>query len=53
MASSLPLAALIGGAALIAAGSHICVKWYIYWRRNYRGELLTGGPYSKVRHPFY
>ena len=53
MASSLPLAALIGGSALIAAGSHICVKWYIYWRRNYRGELLTGGPYSKVHHPFY
>jgi len=49
----LSFAALIGGSALIAAGCHICVKWYIYWKRNYRGEILIGGPYSKVRHPFY
>ncbi|MCK4832109.1 MAG: isoprenylcysteine carboxylmethyltransferase family protein [Anaerolineales bacterium] len=53
MTSLLTLAAIIGGSVLIVAGCHICVKWYIYWRRNYRGEILTGGPYSRVRHPFY
>ncbi len=53
MTFPLPLASLIGGSALIAAGCHICVKWYIYGRKNYRGEILTEGPYSTVRHPFY
>jgi protein-S-isoprenylcysteine O-methyltransferase Ste14 len=53
LAFSLPLTALIVGSALIVVGCYTCVKWYIYWKRNYRGELLTGGPYSRVRHPFY
>ena len=34
-------------------GGAICVYWYIYWNRNFQGELLTEGPYSVVRHPFY
>ncbi len=46
-------ASLLVGGALIVAGSYACVRWYLYWNRNYTGELLTEGPYSLVRHPFY
>lgn len=41
------------GVALTVIGAVACVRWYLYWKRNYRGELLTGGPYARVRHPFY
>lgn len=37
----------------MSSGAFICIKWYAFWRRNYRGELLSDGPYSRVRHPFY
>lgn len=44
---------LVLGAALTMVGATACVRWYIFWKRNYRGELLTTGPYARVRHPFY
>lgn len=44
---------LIVGGLLALAGGAICLYWYIYWQRNYQGELLTGGPYKIVRHPYY
>ncbi len=34
-------------------GALLCLRWYAFWKRNYRGELLTNGPYARVRHPFY
>jgi len=40
-----------GGGALV--GAFICLYWYIYWNRNYKGRLLTEGPYAYVRHPLY
>jgi protein-S-isoprenylcysteine O-methyltransferase Ste14 len=41
------------GAAMTLLGALTCVYWYLYWKRNYRGDLLTGGPYAVVRHPLY
>ena len=43
---------IIGG-LLTGAGGVLCIYWYIYWKRNYEGELLTEGPYHYVRHPYY
>jgi len=42
-----------GGAILTLLGAIICLRWYIFWKNNYKGKLLTTGPYAKVRHPFY
>lgn len=41
------------GAVLTVFGGLLCLRWWVFWRRNYRGDLLTGGPYARVRHPFY
>jgi protein-S-isoprenylcysteine O-methyltransferase Ste14 len=43
---------LVGG-LLTAVGVVICLYWYVYWQRNFKGELLTDGLYGVVRHPFY
>ncbi len=45
--------ALILGGVLAAVGAVICLYWYVYWQRNFEGQLLTEGPYAVVRHPFY
>ena len=44
---------LVLGGLLTVVGAAICLYWHVYWERNFQGELLTGGPYSIVRHPFY
>jgi protein-S-isoprenylcysteine O-methyltransferase Ste14 len=44
---------LIAGGLIALIGGAICFYWYIYWNRNFHGELLTEGPYAVVRHPFY
>ena len=44
---------LVLGGLLTVVGAAICLYWYVYWERNFHGELLTEGPYSIVRHPFY
>ena len=44
---------LVIGGVLAAAGAAICLYWYMYWERNFQGELLTEGPYAYVRHPYY
>ncbi len=41
------------GAPLTALGGILCLRWWIFWRRHYRGKLITYGPYSHVRHPLY
>ena len=46
------LETIIGG-LLSGAGGVLCIYWYIYWERNFEGDLLTEGPYQHVRHPYY
>jgi protein-S-isoprenylcysteine O-methyltransferase Ste14 len=41
------------GGVLTLLGAYVCARWYFYWKANYKGQLLTGGPYTWVRHPFY
>jgi len=51
--ASLPLIVKAAGSLLSVMGAAICVYWYVFWNRNYEGELITHGPYAYVRHPFY
>ena len=51
--ASFMLAARAVGGLLSVAGAAVCVYWYVFWTRNYEGELITYGPYAYVRHPFY
>ena len=44
---------LVSGGILAAVGGVICVYWYLYWERNFQGDLLTEGPYAVIRHPYY
>ena len=53
MASFLTYAALILGVPLALVGAIVCIRWQLFWRRNYDGRLITYGPFSWVRHPFY
>ena len=41
------------GSLLTLTGAGICTYWYIFWKQNYHNDLITNGPYSFVRHPFY
>ena len=50
---SLPLATNAAGGLLSVMGAVVCVYWYVFWGRNYEGDLITYGPYAYVRHPFY
>jgi len=52
MASPQLIARAVGG-VLSVTGAAVCVYWYVFWTSNYEGDLITHGPYSYVRHPFY
>jgi protein-S-isoprenylcysteine O-methyltransferase Ste14 len=52
MVSLLLVARAVGGLLSVTGGA-VCVYWYVFWSRNYEGELITYGPYGYVRHPFY
>jgi protein-S-isoprenylcysteine O-methyltransferase Ste14 len=51
--ASLQLIARAVGGVLSVTGAAVCVYWYVFWTSNYEGDLITHGPYSYVRHPFY
>jgi protein-S-isoprenylcysteine O-methyltransferase Ste14 len=53
MESLLSYALLVLGTPLTLVGAVICFRWYLFWRRNYTGGLITFGPFAQVRHPFY
>lgn len=53
MISPWTLASLAAGVIITVMGALLCLRWYAFWKRNYRGDLLTSGPYARVRHPFY
>ena len=49
---SVSLGLAVGGLFTLL-GAATCLYWYVYWERNFQGELLTEGLYAVVRHPFY
>jgi protein-S-isoprenylcysteine O-methyltransferase Ste14 len=44
---------VIVGGVLCILGIYYIIFWWSYWKTNYKGKLLTGGPYMIVRHPYY
>jgi len=38
---------------LTLIGAVVCIRWVLFWRRNFEGSLITHGPFARVRHPFY
>ena len=44
---------LVVGTVLSGLGAYLCLRWYTFWKGNFKGRLLTSGPYARVRHPFY
>ncbi len=44
---------LASGGLSTLVGAIVCIYWYVYFKRNFQGKLLTEGPYAIVRHPFY
>ena len=53
MISILYYASLVVGIPLTLIGAVIITRWYLFWRRNFDGSLITFGPFERVRHPFY
>ena len=53
MASPYFYVSLAVGGPFTCLGFYLCLRWWVFWKRNYKGELLTHGPYARVRHPFY
>ena len=51
--ASLSFVAQALGVLFLVIGAIVCVYWYVFWKKNYKGELITHGPYAYVRHPFY
>ncbi|MFQ6054007.1 MAG: methyltransferase family protein, partial [Candidatus Bathyarchaeia archaeon] len=49
----LSIASMAIGGVLTSLGAVLCLRWLVFWRRNFRGKLITHGPYARVRHPFY
>lgn len=50
---ALQIAQYAAGGLLAAAGGYVMFNWWVYWKTNYKGKLLTEGPYARVRHPYY
>jgi len=53
LTSAFSYASLVLGVPLSLIGAVVSIRWYIFWRRNYDGGLITHGPFAWVRHPFY
>ena len=44
---------LIVGGIVLFSGLFIVAKWAVFWRKEYKGQLITHGIYEYVRHPHY
>jgi protein-S-isoprenylcysteine O-methyltransferase Ste14 len=45
--------AILIGFIIFLIGSFVYFKWEIYWHKTYKGQLVTEGIFSYIRHPHY
>jgi len=41
------------GVIIFLLGTFVYFKWEIFWHKNFKGELVTGGIFEYIRHPHY
>lgn len=41
------------GMVLFLLGTYIYFKWELFWKKIYRGQLVTEGIFQQIRHPHY
>ena len=44
---------IISGLCIFLIGTYIYFKWEIFWYRTFKGQLVTNGIFSYIRHPHY
>lgn len=47
------LATILFGIIIFLLGSILYFRWSIFWQRTYKGQLVTGGTFQRIRHPHY
>ena len=47
------LAAILMGIIVFLLGAFVYFKWEIFWRKTYKGQLVTDGIFQYIRHPHY
>lgn len=47
------LITIISGLSIFLIGTYIYFKWEIFWYRTFKGQLVTNGIFSYIRHPHY
>ncbi len=44
---------IILGITIFLLGTYVYFKWEIFWYKTYKGQLVTGGIFQRIRHPHY
>ena len=44
---------IVSGIIIFLLGTFLYFKWEIYWHKNFKGQLVTGGIFQYIRHPHY
>jgi protein-S-isoprenylcysteine O-methyltransferase Ste14 len=47
------LFSIIIGIVIFLFGSFVYFKWEIFWKKTYKGQLITKGIFKYIRHPHY
>ena len=44
---------IIAGILIFIIGTFVYFKWEIFWKKTYKGQLVTNGIFRYIRHPHY
>ena len=44
---------IFSGIIIFLLGTYVYFKWEIFWKKTYKGQLVTGGIFQYIRHPHY
>lgn len=47
------IATILTGIFIFLIGTLLYFKWEIFWKRTYKGQLVTNGIFRYIRHPHY